>query len=227
MDAVTAAGTTLSGNQVTAQQSLDQTLDNFLLMLTTQLQYQDPLDPLDTAEFTNQLVGFSTVEQLIAQNQKLDELIAAQTTTAPLQTALGYIGMEVEVQGSGFSYTGQPVRLAYQLESSSALTKVSIVDAAGNQVWSTSGSTASGTHTLTWNGTNGDGDAVDPGAYFLKVEALDIDGNAVATAPYVTGLVTGVESYDGKILLAVGDLFVDLNDVLAVRQPLQSTDSDA
>ena len=222
----TAAGTALTGDQVEAKESIDETLDQFLMMLTTQLQHQDPLDPLDTAEFTNQLVGFSTVEQLIAQNQKLDDLIAAQTTS-PMQTALGYIGLEVEVQGSGFGYDGQPVTMAYTLDSNAVLTTVSVVDVAGDTVWSSTGETAPGFHELTWDGLDNDGNPVDPGQYFLQVEAADVDGGAVAAVPYVRGQVTGVETDGSDVLLKVGDLYVSMDSVLAVHLPPQASDPSA
>ena len=222
----TAAGTALTGDQVGAKESIDETLDQFLMMLTTQLQHQDPLDPLDTAEFTNQLVGFSTVEQLIAQNQKLDDLIGAQTTS-PMQTALGYIGMVVEVQGSGFSHDGQPAKMAYTLDSNSILTNVSIVDVAGNTVWSATGETAPGYHELTWDGLDNDGNPADPGQYFLQVEATNVDGNAISAVPYVRGLVNGVETDGTDALLKVGDLYVSMDSVLAVHMPPQASDPNA
>ena len=222
----TAAGTALTGDQVRSKESIDETLDQFLLMLTTQLQHQDPLDPLETAEFTNQLVGFSTVEQLIAQNQKLDDLIGAQTTS-PMQTALGYIGMVVEVQGSGFSYDGQPTKMAYTLDSNAVLTNVSIVDVAGNTVWNATGETAPGYHELTWDGLDNDGNPADPGQYFLQVDAANVDGNAVTAVPYVRGLVNGVETDGTGALLKVGDLYVSMDSVLAVHMPPQAADPNA
>ncbi len=53
-------------------------MQQFLTLLTTQLQNQDPLSPMDSTEFTNQLVQFSQVEQQITSNQKLDSLLALQ-----------------------------------------------------------------------------------------------------------------------------------------------------
>ena len=84
-----------------ARAKLGETVDNFLLLLTEQLKNQDPLSPMDNAEFTNQLVGFSTVEQLITQNEKFDELLGA-TQGSALQGYVDYIGMEVETPGDTF-----------------------------------------------------------------------------------------------------------------------------
>ena len=73
-----AAQTTAANATADARAKLGETVDNFLLLLTEQLKNQDPLSPMDNAEFTNQLVGFSTVEQLITQNEKLDGLLDAE-----------------------------------------------------------------------------------------------------------------------------------------------------
>ena len=67
-------------------------LDNFLTILTTQLQYQDPLSPMETSEFTNQLVMFTGVEQQVQQNQNLEKLIALQSNNLAI-SAVTYIGM--------------------------------------------------------------------------------------------------------------------------------------
>src|SRR3546814_5759772 len=77
---------------------LSSDLDNFLTILVTQLQFQDPLSPLDTHEFTNQLVLFSGVEQQIQQNQNLEQLITLQKNAVALG-AVDYIGKNVEATG--------------------------------------------------------------------------------------------------------------------------------
>jgi len=68
------SGLTTDAQKTTASKaSLSQDFDDFLQLLTTQLQNQDPLNPMDSNEFTNQLVQFSQVEQQINSNQKLDK----------------------------------------------------------------------------------------------------------------------------------------------------------
>src|SRR3546814_17535249 len=73
-------------------------LNNFLTLLTTQLQFQDPMSPLDTHEFTNQLVLFSGVEQQIKQNQNLEQLITLQKNGVELG-AVDYIDKELDAPG--------------------------------------------------------------------------------------------------------------------------------
>ena len=83
---------------ITDSASLAETFDTFLTLLTTQLQYQDPLDPMDTNEFTSQLVEFTSVEQAMATNKKLDSLIALQNSMQ-INDAVGYIGKTVGADG--------------------------------------------------------------------------------------------------------------------------------
>ncbi len=221
----TAAGTSLSGDQATAKASIDETMDDFLLMLTTQLQHQDPLDPLDTAEFTNQLVGFSTVEQLIANNQKMDELIAIQAAQQNQQpdlasSPLDYIGKEVEVVGSGFAFSGEPATLAYHLPQAANRVTVTVFDEAGQTVWETdTAPTTAGRHDVVWPGVDADGNAVGAGHYFVEARAVDDAGIITQPATLVSGVVTGVDQSTGTPLLKVGDLFVSLDSITAVREP--------
>ena len=221
----TAAGTALSGQQTDAKASIDETMNDFLLMLTTQLQHQDPLDPLDTAEFTNQLVGFSTVEQLIANNQKLDDLIAIQEAMAGLNPGLtdspmSYIGKEIEVVGSGFAYDGTPANLAYFLDEATTTATVQVLDAAGKVIWeSTDMPTTAGQHEFVWPGVDADGEPVEPGQYFVEARAIDDAGIITEPTTLVYGVVSGVDWSSGVPLLKVGELFVSLDSITAVREP--------
>src|SRR3546814_13851877 len=85
-------------SSVTSGASLAETFDTFLTLLTTQLQHQDPLNPMDTNEFTSQLVEFTGVEQAISTNQKLDALIGLQADMQ-LNDAVGYIDKLVGADG--------------------------------------------------------------------------------------------------------------------------------
>lgn len=94
------ADVTLTGAMNKAQTTQRQGLklaedfDQFLNLLTTQLQNQDPLNPMDSNEFTNQIVQFSQVEQAINTNQKLDSLVSLQLASIS-GAALNYVGMDI------------------------------------------------------------------------------------------------------------------------------------
>ena len=81
-------------------------LTDFLTLLTTQLQYQDPLSPLETAEFTNQLVGFAGVEQQLAQTEQLKSMTATFKLHNRVPSAISHIGLNVEHEGDEFSLEG-------------------------------------------------------------------------------------------------------------------------
>ena len=92
-----------------AQDKLATDFSQFLSLLTTQLQHQDPLSPMDTTEFTNQLVAFTGVEQQINTNQKLDSLVSLQLGNA-MGSALGYVGLDVSYISSEFYNDGNGAR---------------------------------------------------------------------------------------------------------------------
>ena len=213
--------TGLTGANATAQQQIAETMDNFLLMLTTQLQNQDPLSPMDNAEFTNQLIGFSTVEQAIAQNQKLDDLMAIMGGSLT-HGLLDYMGLLVEVSGSGFPFEGRPAEMAYAVGDGATAVNLSIRDTNGHVVWTGEGETGAGKHWLTWEGVDADGEPLPAGEYFLSAEAVNADGEAIATRTFVTAMVSGVETVGGNALLKVGDSYVNPVDILSVRQPTQT-----
>ena len=103
---VTLTSTATSAAKTQAQSvKLAEDFTQFLTLLTTQLQNQDPLNPMDSTEFTNQLVQFSQVEQSINTNQKLDDLLALQL--GGLSTvALGYVGMDVTYTSTEMNWDG-------------------------------------------------------------------------------------------------------------------------
>ena len=197
---------------------LSGTFDNFLKLLTTQMQYQDPLAPMDSSEFTNQLVMFSGVEQQIAQNDKLEKILAGQSATQT-QAALSYIGLDVETKGDRFQFSGGPVELGYALEGTARTSEVAIIDKDNKLVRKLSGNTAAGTHRITWDGLDQNGATVAPGAYRIAVGAMDAEGRAVTTSTTVPGRVTGIETQNGDVTLLMGDFRVPVAHVVSARQP--------
>src|ERR1700686_3412628 len=97
--AIGAAGTNASASSLVGQQGIADNFQQFLQLLTTQLKNQNPLDPLDTNQFTQQLVSFASVEQQINMNTQLSSLISLQQT-AQSTSALGFVGQTVTVTGN-------------------------------------------------------------------------------------------------------------------------------
>ncbi len=217
----TATTSTTASSTDAAQQQIAGTLDSFLRMLTTQLQNQDPISPMETTEFTNQLVGFATVEQAIAQNRRLDQLIGLQSG-GRLGEALGYLGHTVEVAGDGFAYTGGEIGLTYSLPRSAHRLAYEIVAETGNVVWRGSAPTTAGRHVIEWDGSTQAGTAAPAGNYQLRVNAVTESGEPVPATTYTTGRVTGAETRNGETVLMIGTAAIALGDVLAVRSDTPS-----
>jgi len=186
----------------------------FLLLLTTQLQYQDPLDPMDTSEFTNQLVQYSQVEQQIKTNDYL-EVLNGYSSSMETTKALGYVGLQIQSKNDSFYYLGTNTTLNYTLDSEASIVTINILDSDGNSVYTTTGECTEGMHAFTWDGIDADGNEATKGdLYTIKVNALDSSGKSISNETVVPGYVTGISTADdGTIYLMVNNTKVKLEDV--------------
>jgi flagellar basal-body rod modification protein FlgD len=213
-----ATSTALStGSTITNQASYNAAYTQFLSMLTTELQNQDPTSPMDTSQFTSQLVGFSQLEQQLQTNSSLNTLVSDQQTSQ-MGTAIGYLGHTVTATGSSFTLDGtDPVQIGYSLPSTAATATLNVTDATGATVRSISVSTSGGSHTLSFTGADDSGDSALPaGTYNFSISAADSSGNAITTTTYTTGTVSGVDSSSGTPVLQVGGQSVQLSAITAV-----------
>lgn len=205
----------------TASNQLNQSFDDFLKLLTTQLQNQDPLSPMDTAEFTNQLVMFSQVEQQLQSNSTLNKLLALQTLN---MTALGvsFIGKNVEVAGQNFQMDGtSSVSMAYDIPPDAETGTLTIRDANGNAVFTMPAETAAGRHEFVWDGKDNNGLMAPAGSYKLEVSAQTASNNSLNVSTYVPGRVTSLESLDdGTLVLNVNGAKVPLTSVSKISEAL-------
>ncbi len=215
----TPPATTPTSDTANSTAALNQNFDQFLTLLTTQLKNQDPLSPMDSTQFTNQLVSFSQVEQQIKTNDNLTKL---QALTANSQTTLGlsYIGLQVIHSGSQFNlYSNSAATMNYTLPSDAATVKLSVLDKDGNLVYSRDGADGEGTkgaHTFTWDGTDNNGDAVPAGTYKFVVGAADTTGKTLTATTVVPAVVTGIQSEsDGSTSLILDNTTqtISLSDV--------------
>ena len=130
VSAITGAVQTGAAKTNSSSQTLSADMDTFLTLLTTQLKYQDPLDPMDTAEFTNQLVQYSSVEQAIQMNSKLDNLLSLNISNLGAQ-AVSYIGKTAQVLGDVMPLEGGKAKATYTLDKDVVSTTISIKDMNG------------------------------------------------------------------------------------------------
>jgi flagellar basal-body rod modification protein FlgD len=201
-----------------AQTGLAKDFAQFLTLLTTQLQNQDPLNPMDSTEFTNQLVAFTGVEQQINTNQKLDSLVSLQLGNA-YSSSLSYVGKNISYVSSDFYFDSAPAKITYALEGPAVQSKIRIYDEGGSLVYETDGSKNTGQQSFTWDGKQTDGTKAAPGTYEIKIDAVGADGKAVESTTVVTGNVRGVETQNGSIFLLVGDRAVSVSNVLNASAP--------
>ncbi len=201
-----------------ASQSLADNFDTFLALLTTQLQNQDPLDPLKSEQFTEQLVQFTGVEQAIATNKRLDKLIDLQDASQ-LNSAVSYIGKTAEFASDRLLLANGTADISYGLEGGAAQTTISIVDSAGRVVRSLAGETGAGRHRFTWDGLDGTGAPLPDGVYGFSVISVTADGTTVETATAAASKVTGVEIADGAATLTMNQLGgVPFDQIFAIRE---------
>lgn len=225
---VTLTGAANSAAKTQAQSvKLAQDFNQFLTLLTTQLMNQDPLDPMDSTEFTNQLVQFSQVEQSINTNQKLDDMLALQLGSLST-VALGYVGMDVTYTSTEMNWDGaKPVDINYALEKNASVLKVNIYDEAGTLVRSMDAPKAAGGQQAQWDGKDNNGNVMPEGTYKLKVDAADNDQKPINVTTAVSGNVRGIEAQNGVIFLLVGERAIALNSVIqATHPPAPTTTTD-
>jgi flagellar basal-body rod modification protein FlgD len=211
-----------SGATIGGGVDLASTFNNFLLLLTTQLQHQDPLSPLDTNQFTEQLVQFTNVEQTIKTNSKLDQLIALQGANQ-LTSALDYIGKTVEVDSVVLDLSEGSATLTYDLASSAEETTIEIIDDAGNSVRTLTVEGTAGQHEVIWDGKDSVGADLPDGLYGFVVKAVDSADRTVALRQGTVGRVTAIEVIDGDVTVSIGRLQVSIGRVTAIRDDSQAT----
>lgn len=205
-------------NNATAQLSTD--FSQFLNLLTIQLQNQDPLSPMDSTEFTNQLVAFSGVEQQINANQKLDDLIALQLGNSMGQ-ALNYVGLDATYVSTEASFDGtNPVNVKYAFDDPPASATFRIENEDGDVVYEKKLEDLSvGQKDFTWDGKMKNGEMAEKGTYTLRIDALDGAGKSVKSTTVVSGRVRGVETQGGSMFLLIGERAVSLGNVINVALP--------
>lgn len=206
----------VTSKAATAKASLFQTYDAFISLLTTQLKNQDPLSPMDSSKFTEQLVQFSGVEQSINQNKNLEQIISLMKGNQN-SSALGYIGHVVETEGATATTDGSGAAWTYTLPTSSVQTSLVVTDSTtGRVVYTADGETSAGRQTFEWNGKDNNGTALPPGSYTLSVAATDQSDATIKAPITLGGLVSGVDNTNGEPMLMIGGMRVPAGKVLSV-----------
>ena len=193
--------------------------NTFLKILTAQIQHQDPLQPMDSAQFTQQLVQFSGVEQQIKANSSLDALIKASQSTAGASLS-GYLGKTAEIKSSAAQFTGAGdiVHWRYILPTEATTSTVTVRDAAGHVLYSEAGQKSAGAHDFVWDGKLLNGKTAKDGPYWISVVAGDANDKAITPTQSVVATITGVDLSYGEPALTTTTGVYSYSDVKQLIQ---------
>jgi flagellar basal-body rod modification protein FlgD len=198
------AGTTLAGN-----------FQTFLTLLTTQLQNQNPLSPLDTNQFTQQLVQFASVEQELKTNDQLTTLVSLQQTAQSTQ-ALTFVGKTAVVDGSTATMTNASATWDLSVPANSNV-NVTIANSSGQNVFTGSYAVNAGTNqAFTWDGKGTDGTQWPDGKYTMTATAADSSGNSVGVTTQIQGVVSSVDLTQSPPMLTINGQTYTVNQIKAI-----------
>ncbi|MDR6657755.1 flagellar hook assembly protein FlgD [Tardiphaga sp. 1201_B9_N1_1] len=208
----TTTASTASSSSVTSAITSQQ----FLNLLVTELQNQNPLDPTNSTDFINQLTSYANFDQQQTLNSNMGTLVSSLNSLLTLNSS-NYIGQTVTAKTDTGTLKDGQISFGYSLESAASDVTLSVKDSSGNTVWTGSGTTTSGTNSFTWDGTATDGTQLtDGGQYTLNVSATDSTGQSVYGYTTVTGKVTSIDNSSGTPMLNIGSTSVSTSNVIGV-----------
>ncbi len=229
-DFTTPTEVTSAGTLASLQDSNDiMGKEDFLTLLVTQLQNQDPLNPDEPTEFTAQLAQFSSLEQLFNLNSNMENLVTSNANADRLST-LQTIGKNVVYQDSDFSFDGKEVEIGYQLDGNASEVTLYLQKNGTTVKKLNATDLTEGNHFITWDGLTDSGTPAENGNYKIVIQAAAAEGESVAASPLLKSEVTGVDlggSYGGTLLTQAGE--IGFNQILGVYEiettVVPSTDS--
>jgi len=211
----TSTSSSSTSTSTDALSSLTSNFNDFLNLLMTQLQNQDPTSPMDTNQFTSELVQFASVEQQINTNSALTQLISLTQTGEVMQSS-SLVGENVLLNSSTLPLQNGSATLQYTATSAEPVA-IAIYNSSGEQVYDTTLTSTAGTNTFTWNGESNAGAQMTDGPYYVAVEGVSSDGTTTALPFSVEGTITGVEtSSSGTLDLELGATSLPFSSVQQV-----------
>lgn len=193
--------------------------EDFLNLLVTQLQHQDPLNPMDSTGFTAQLAQFSSLEELQNINETLGSVGNSQTILTNSQ-AVDYIGKRIQAVGDQLELTsGQPVSIEFNLNQDAAGVYVRIYNQVGEYVQDLEpGPLTAGLQSVSWDGMDHQNQQAPDGTYRYEVMAMDADGNTMSVTSFTSGTVSGVYYKNGLAYLLTASQEIPLGNVVQVYE---------
>ena len=209
------SGSSAAASSALASSQIAGNFQSFLQLLTTQLQNQNPLSPLDTNQFTQQLVEFAGVQQQLNTNDSLATLVSLQQTAQSTQ-ALGFVGKTAVVNGSTATLTNSKATWQLSVPSNSDVT-INIASSTGQTVYTGTFAVAAGNNQpFAWNGLASDGTQLPDGSYKLTATGKDAAGNTVAITTQVEGVVSSVDLTQTPPLLSIDGQTYTVNQIQSI-----------
>ena len=215
--AVPASSGAATVSSVVDKQSIASNFTTFLQLLTTQLKNQNPMDPLDTNQFTQQLVQFAQVEQQMKANEQLAALVAMEKS-AKQTTALAYVGSTVVVDGATAQLANSQAKWSFNVAKPATAT-VTIKDSTGQTAYSGSFAVQPGSQDFGWDGRGNDGKLWPDGRYTLTVTALDANKQNTAISTEIQAVIDSVDLTQDPPLLSINGQNFTLDQVKRIVRP--------
>ncbi len=216
---ITTIGSTYEGTSLNATSTNDLGRDDFLTLLVAQLQHQDPLNPLESTEFTSQLAQYSSLEQLFDVNQNLELISSSQEKASRLQ-ALDFIGKEIVAESEYLLLEQDETAMGSFNLDDVADCNVLITDANGYYVREMSlGYLEPGAHDFEWDGRDDSGNMKEAGVYNFEVSAVTEAGQNLSVNRLISGKITGVDLEGNSPILYMGGIPISLSQIVDVSFP--------
>lgn len=219
----------VDGGAPSAPPSRDIGQEEFLQLLMTQMGNQDPLNPMKTDEFMNQITAMNALQQQIATNDRLDELVLGMGALNNA-SAMNLVGQTVVAVGDTFAHEGGAEELRFELAEEARSVSVEVLDENGAVVRVISQSELkAGPNTVTWDGRDADGNLRPPGEIRFRVVAKDADGDPVGVTTLVEGVVDELRFDTGAPQVVIGGQVLDLaaiTRVIGADEPAGATPGD-
>ncbi|MDO8410042.1 MAG: flagellar hook assembly protein FlgD [Phenylobacterium sp.] len=223
VDTVNNTQTTATSGTNAGSQRLAESFDTFLILLTTQMKNQDPLSPMDSGDFTQQIVQMTGVEQQLLTNDLLKQLVGSAGDG--VADAVSLIGKEVRAATDTANLSKGQAEWVYRLDREAQSVKIEVLDDKGSIVHVQAlENVQGGEHDFSWNGKNILGSQLpDGGTYTLRITATDTAGATVGHNTFIQGLVRAVEQIDGQTYVTIGGSRALWQTISSIGLPTEKT----
>lgn len=195
-------------------------MDDFLNIFLTQLQYQDPLNPMEGTDMTAQIAQITMVEQQYNTTEALST-ISQQLANQQSSQFLGYLGKAVMIDGSAITLKdGEVIGGNYIITDDASSVEIVIYDQDGNEINTLNpGELEAGEHKVEWNGMDYDGNLMDDDLFYYEITATDYSDNDVEVQTTYSGIVTGITYEDDQPCFITNEGTISIDSIIRVYEP--------